>query len=517
MATAVRTAAASPAWSQRPAHDGSTVLRACSPPPGSWTRSRRCSHPARQRYPALTPARAAGEPGTSARSTTCSASSPSATPASIPSCFPCAPGTATAATREPSTTPRTRARPDRPSRPRRAARACSPSPTDRSAQGCSRASSTWSRPPVRRSLTCGPACYHKHRGIDRRFGDLEHRRRACCWPNASRERPRSPTPSAFCQALEALGGVELPRPAQLVRVIHAELERVAVHLDSIIRHTEGAGQAVAYARMTLHKERILRLRARLCGHRFGRGVVVPGGVTGPLTWLRRPPGRHRDRSIRRSPTTAGHSWPRLHSSIDCVAPGRCRPTAAEATGRSARWGGARAWSRTSGSNGRTGRTRYLGFEPAAGLTPVTPWLASGSDRGDPPVVPPRPSGPRRARRSIHGPWRARSRLPKGRRVGWVEAPQGELLYLVEIGKGSPVRVKPRSASFHNLALFAAGLPGRHLHRLRRSSKPASGCRSPGCRADGLGAARAARGRGHHRVTHDVPTVTATRLSGCRVP
>ncbi|EQD73213.1 NADH-ubiquinone oxidoreductase, chain 49kDa, partial [mine drainage metagenome] len=29
-------------------------------------------------------------------------------------------------------------------------------------------------------------------------------------------------------------------------------------------------------------EHILRLRARLCGHRFARGVVVPGGVSGPL-------------------------------------------------------------------------------------------------------------------------------------------------------------------------------------------------------------------------------------------
>ena len=27
---------------------------------------------------------------------------------------------------------------------------------------------------------------------------------------------------------------------------------------------------------------MLRLRAKLCGHRFGRGVVVPGGVTGAL-------------------------------------------------------------------------------------------------------------------------------------------------------------------------------------------------------------------------------------------
>ena len=33
----------------------------------------------------------------------------------------------------------------------------------------------------------------------------------------------------------------------------------------MIRHTEGAGQAVAYARMSLHKERVLRLRADCAG------------------------------------------------------------------------------------------------------------------------------------------------------------------------------------------------------------------------------------------------------------
>ena len=86
---------------------------------------------------------------------------------------------------------------------------------------------------------------------------------------------------AFCQAIEQIAEVEVPEAAGLVRVIHAELERVANHLDSTIRHTEAAGQAVAYARLSLHKERVQRLRGRLCGSRFGRGVVVPGGVDGP--------------------------------------------------------------------------------------------------------------------------------------------------------------------------------------------------------------------------------------------
>jgi formate hydrogenlyase subunit 5 len=53
-----------------------------------------------------------------------------------------------------------------------------------------------------------------------------------------------------------------------------------------------------------------------------------------------------------------------------------------------------------------------------------------------------------------GPWKA-SFPPHvdGRGIGWAEAPQGELIYCVELRDGVLARVKPRSASFHNLSLF----------------------------------------------------------------
>ena len=46
----------------------------------------------------------------------------------------------------------------------------------------------------------------------------------------------------------------------------------------------------------------------------------------------------------------------------------------------------------------------------------------------------------------------------GEALGWAEAPQGEVLYLVVVDDGRLVRVKPRSASFHNLGLFHAAFP-----------------------------------------------------------
>ena len=84
---------------------------------------------------------------------------------------------------------------------------------------------------------------------------------------------------AYCHAVEAIAGCEVPREAALVRVVHAELERIANHLDVAMRLADAAGLAVATARFALHKERVMRLVSGLCGSRFGRGVVVPGGVS----------------------------------------------------------------------------------------------------------------------------------------------------------------------------------------------------------------------------------------------
>ena len=84
---------------------------------------------------------------------------------------------------------------------------------------------------------------------------------------------------AYCHAVEAIAGCEIPREAALVRVAYAELERIANHLDVAVRLADAAGLAVATARFALHKERVLRLVSAMCGSRFGRGVVVPGGVS----------------------------------------------------------------------------------------------------------------------------------------------------------------------------------------------------------------------------------------------
>ena len=83
---------------------------------------------------------------------------------------------------------------------------------------------------------------------------------------------------AFSHAVEAAAGITVPLGAQLLRVILAELERIANHLDVAMRLCDAAGLAVATSRFGWHKEATMRVMSRLTGSRFGRTAIIPGGV-----------------------------------------------------------------------------------------------------------------------------------------------------------------------------------------------------------------------------------------------
>jgi len=83
---------------------------------------------------------------------------------------------------------------------------------------------------------------------------------------------------AYCQAIEALTGTKPPARAHALRGIALELERLANHTGDL-----GALSGdVAYLPAASYCGRLrgdyLNLTAELCGSRFGRGFVRPGGV-----------------------------------------------------------------------------------------------------------------------------------------------------------------------------------------------------------------------------------------------
>lgn len=301
----------------------------------------------------------------------------------------------------------------------------------------------------------------KHRGVEKRFEALdpvtgvllaERVEGIASFAHAA----------AYAAALEDLAGVRAPRTAGLVRLVHAELERIANHLDVAMRLTDAAALAVATARFGWHKERVLRLRSQLCGSRYGRGVVTVGGVTATLR------------------LTADE----LLAAIDDLESGiagdeRAAMLTASFLDRLRTTGPLPATlARRHGALGPIGRASGAGDDVRASRPydayrqlPVRPaieddgidvqarlrvrWAevhesfrlirAAAGELGDTPPT----------ARQLRTP----ARVPAGRGVGWAEAPQGEVLYVVEVEDGRLRRVKPRSASFHNLVLFHSVFAG----------------------------------------------------------
>jgi len=301
--------------------------------------------------------------------------------------------------------------------------------------------------------------YYKHRGVEGCFERLPPRDGVLVAERVEGVASVAHA-MAFSQAVEEICGLEVPFEAALVRVIFAELERIANHLDSTIRHTEAAGQAVAYARLTTHKERLLRLRSRLCGSRFARGVVVPGGVSGPLLL-----------SAGETLRAAGDLEGVIRADLDLLLEtpsfiDRLRGTGVVGPDIA----------RTQGAIGPLGK----GSGQVDDGRVERPYAAYGSLGIESPR--PRSDGDALARQRVRceeiwgafhlireavdeldeigfrREWSVPCHPGSGEALAWAEAPQGEVLYLVEMSDGLLTRVKPRSASFHNLAIFPLAFP-----------------------------------------------------------
>jgi Ni,Fe-hydrogenase III large subunit len=295
--------------------------------------------------------------------------------------------------------------------------------------------------------------FYKHRGIEKRFEGMGPADGVLLAERA--EGIASVAHAiAYCQAIEAIARTQVPWRAALIRTLHAELERLACHLDVIVRLADGAGLAVATARFGWHKERVLRLVGELSGSRFGRGVVLPGGVSAAP--LLDPPAilaaaseldRQITGDIRLLMGTAsfldrlrrtGPLPPERAASHGTLGPiGRASGYADDARqSRPYAAYGSLAVSVSSREDGDAlARLEVRCDEIAASfhlLRQVTDELAEAAGSG---------------------PLREDCEPAGGRAVAWAEAPQGEVLYDVRLEGRRITRCRVRSASFHNLVLM----------------------------------------------------------------
>jgi Ni,Fe-hydrogenase III large subunit/Ni,Fe-hydrogenase III component G len=83
---------------------------------------------------------------------------------------------------------------------------------------------------------------------------------------------------AFCLAVEEAVEWPVPPSAYPGRAALLELERLYNHVTDIGALCNDAGQGLLHTHALRVRERLLRINARVTGHRLLRGAVVPGGV-----------------------------------------------------------------------------------------------------------------------------------------------------------------------------------------------------------------------------------------------
>jgi Ni,Fe-hydrogenase III large subunit len=88
--------------------------------------------------------------------------------------------------------------------------------------------------------------------------------------------------TAYSHVTEALAAIPAPPRAGAIRAIAAELERMANHIGDLGAMAGDAGFLPTSNYCGRIRGDVLNMTAVLCGNRFGRGLVRPGGVTWDL-------------------------------------------------------------------------------------------------------------------------------------------------------------------------------------------------------------------------------------------
>jgi Ni,Fe-hydrogenase III large subunit len=84
--------------------------------------------------------------------------------------------------------------------------------------------------------------------------------------------------TAYCQSVEALSGSRPSVHAQAIRAIALELERLANHTGDLGALANDIGYLPTSSFCGRLRGDFLNITALLCGNRFGRGIIRPGGV-----------------------------------------------------------------------------------------------------------------------------------------------------------------------------------------------------------------------------------------------
>ena len=118
---------------------------------------------------------------------------------------------------------------------------------------------------------------YQHRGVERRLVGGPSKRTIHAMETVSGDATIGHT-TAYCQILESLGGTRPPIRAEVLRGVALELERLANHTGDLGALAGDIGYLPTSSYCGRIRGDFLNLTALICGSRFGRGLVRPGGV-----------------------------------------------------------------------------------------------------------------------------------------------------------------------------------------------------------------------------------------------
>jgi Ni,Fe-hydrogenase III large subunit/Ni,Fe-hydrogenase III component G len=119
--------------------------------------------------------------------------------------------------------------------------------------------------------------FYTHKGTEKLFEKLPIHKAVFLAESVSGDSSFSHA-TAFCQAVERAGQIEVPLRALLMRTILLEFERISNHVADIGAIATDVGFVVANAHASRLKEMLFTVHEQLTGNRLLRGMACIGGV-----------------------------------------------------------------------------------------------------------------------------------------------------------------------------------------------------------------------------------------------